>query len=554
MLAAAIGFIGMLLRQPLIVSFIAVGILAGPSGLDIAQSSEPIELLAELGVAILLFLVGIKLDLKLVRTLGAVSAATGLGQVLFTSVFGYLICLALGLDSRTSIYVAVALTFSSTIIIVKLLSDKREIDSLHGRIALGFLIVQDLVVVLAMIVLSAIGIGAREGSGGSEVFSVLAAGLLMLGVVLGFIRYVADPLTARLARSPELLISFAIALAAAFAAIGDAVGFGKELGGLLAGVALASTPFRDAIAARLAPLRDFLLLFFFIALGASLDLANLGRSGGEAAVLSLFVLIGNPLIVVAIMAALGYKRRTGFLAGLTVAQISEFSLIFMAMGVSLGHVSTEALGLVTLVGLITIAASTYMITYSHQLYAMFEPLLRPFDRLAIRRTAAAEDAGTDTEAHDTIVFGLGRYGGTIGRLLIAEGRRVLGVDFSPEAVRRWHRDDLPAVYGDASDPEFLTGLPLRSVDMVVLAIPDAEGGVNAHDTRTVLIQALKEAGFEGRVAVSTQRGGRRDELVAAGADIVLEPFRDAADRAVELLLSPHVAAPSPSEIEDQRTF
>ncbi|MGF1624044.1 MAG: cation:proton antiporter, partial [Alphaproteobacteria bacterium] len=257
-LAAGIGFIGLLLRQPLIVSYIAVGIIAGPSVLGIARSSEPIEFLAQLGIAVLLFLVGIKLDVKLIRTLGPVSLATGLGQVAFTSVVGFLICLALGMDALTSIYVAVALTFSSTIIIVKLLSDKREIDSLHGRIALGFLIVQDLVVVLAMIVLSAVGIGGQGEASAADVLFVLGAGVLMLLLVLVFVRYVANPLTERLARAPELLIGFAIALAASFAALGDGLGFGKELGGLLAGVSLASTPFRDAIAARLAPLRDFL--------------------------------------------------------------------------------------------------------------------------------------------------------------------------------------------------------------------------------------------------------------------------------------------------------
>src|SRR5690606_21818816 len=171
---------------------------------------------------------------------------------------------------------------------------------------------------------------------------------------------------------------------------GEAFGFGKELGGLLAGIALASTPFRDSIAARLAPLRDFLLLFFFIALGTSLDLGHMGASSLEAGLLALFVLVGNPLIVLLIMVAMGYKRRTGFLAGLTVAQISEFSLIFMAMGVRLGHVDADALGLVTLVGLITIAASTYMITYSHELYALCEPLLRGFERKRINRRAYDE--------------------------------------------------------------------------------------------------------------------------------------------------------------------
>ncbi|MFN3945851.1 MAG: cation:proton antiporter [Allosphingosinicella sp.] len=532
-LAAGVGFLGLLLRQPLIVSFIFVGIIAGPSGLAIAQSPEPIDLLAELGIAVLLFLVGIKLDVKLVRTLGLVSLATGLGQVAFTAGFGYLICLALGMDPVTAAYVAVALTFSSTIIIVKLLSDKREIDSLHGRIALGFLIVQDLVVVLAMIVLSAIGVGGRADAGPAEIAAVFGAGAAMLGVTLLFIRYLADPLTERLARAPELLIGFAIALAAAYAALGNALGFGKELGGLLAGVALASTPFRDAIAARLAPLRDFLLLFFFIALGARLDLANLGQSWIDASVLSAFVLIGNPLIVIAIMVALGYRRRTGFFAGLTVAQISEFSLIFMAMGVALGHVSADALGLVTLVGLITIAASTYMITYSHQLYARLEPALRIFDR----RSAHAEEKAFDGAdgAFDVILFGLGRYGGTIGRRLAADGRTVLGVDFSPLAVRRWRNDGLDAVFGDAADPEFVGALPLSRAAWVISSIPEQGGGVNHHDGRLVLLRALRDAGFTGRVAMTVHHQPDGDVLKAAGADLILEPFSDAADRAVDLL-------------------
>lgn len=454
-LAAGIGFVGLMLRQPLIVSFIAVGILAGPSVLGIARSDAQIDLLAELGIAVLLFLVGLKLDFNLVRTLGPVALVTGLGQVIFTTVFGFLIALALGLDARTAIYVAIALTFSSTIIIVKLLSDKREIDALHGRIALGFLIVQDVVVVIAMIALSAIGVGG--GSDGDSAFGdvlrVLGYGLAMLAFVVFFIRYIANPLVERLSRAPELLVSFAIGWAALLAAVGHYLGFGKELGGLLAGVSLASTPFREAISARLASLRDFLLLFFFIALGASLDLSVLGASVGPALVLSLFVLIGNPLIVLAIMGAMGYRKRTGFLAGLTVAQISEFSLIFMAMGVTIGHVNEEALGLVTLVGLVTIAASTYMITFSHQLYSVFEPFLGIFER---RRIDAEPDIDADAkQPHDVILFGLGRYGLGIAGALQDRGLSILGVDFSPEAVRNARGRGHDVIFGDATDPEFL---------------------------------------------------------------------------------------------------
>jgi len=534
-LAAGVGFVGLMLRQPLIVSFIAVGILAGPSVLGIAQSDAQIDLLAELGIAVLLFLVGLKLDFNLVRTLGPVALVTGLGQVLFTTVFGFLIALALGLDARTAIYVAVALTFSSTIIIVKLLSDKREIDALHGRIALGFLIVQDVVVVIAMIALSAIGVGS--GSDGdnalADVLRVLGYGLAMLAFVLLFIRYIADPLVERLSRAPELLVSFAIGWAALLAAVGHYLGFGKELGGLLAGVSLASTPFREAIAARLASLRDFLLLFFFIALGASLDLSLLGASVGPAIVLSLFVLIGNPLIVLAIMGAMGYRKRTGFLAGLTVAQISEFSLIFMAMGVTIGHVSEQALGLVTLVGLVTIAASTYMITFSHQLYAVFEPVLGIFER---RTTGAEPHAGAeDRQSHDVILFGLGRYGLGIAAALQERGLRVLGVDFSPEAVRYARTQGYDVIFGDVTDPEFLAHLPLQRVRWLVLAVPEHDTGVTHDDPRNGLLSAARDLGFEGKVAVAAHHDMAAAALSAAQADLVLMPYRDAAFAAARMI-------------------
>lgn len=544
-LAAGVGFVGLLLRQPLIVSFIAVGIVAGPSVLNIAQSNEQIDLLAELGIAVLLFLVGLKLDFNLVRTLGPVALVTGLGQVIFTTVFGFAIGLVLGLDALTAIYVAVALTFSSTIIIVKLLSDKREIDSLHGRIALGFLIVQDLAVVVAMIVLSAIGVGAGDDAAFSDVLVVLGYGLVMLCAVALFIHYAANPLVDRLSQAPELLVSFAIAWAVLLAAIGHYLGFGKELGGLLAGVSLASTSYREAIAARLTSLRDFLLLFFFIALGASLDLSVLGASVGPAIVLSLFVLIGNPLIVLIIMVTMGYRKRTGFLAGLTVAQISEFSLIFMAMGVTIGHVNDQALGLVTLVGLITIAASTYMITYSHQIYDRIEPILRIFDRPMI--ATQREDAPSSSQGHDVILFGLGRYGSGIAGVLREAGLRVLGVDFSPEAVRHARMEGYDVIFGDATDPEFVANLPLGAARWLVLAVPEHDIGLTHDDPRQALLRTVQDLGYNGKVAVTAHREQTALALTHAKADIVLMPYRDAAIAAARMILSGEAVADTPME-------
>jgi Kef-type K+ transport system membrane component KefB len=549
-LAAGVGLVGLALRQPLIVSFIAVGILAGPSVLGIARSPEHIQLLAELGVAVLLFLVGLKLDLKLIRTLGPVALTTGLGQVIFTSVIGFVICLGLGLDPLTSLYVAVALTFSSTIIIVKLLSDKREIDSLHGQIALGFLIVQDLVVVIAMVVLSAFGIGATADAPLLEVATTLVSGVALLAVVGLFIRYLADPLVRRVAKAPELLVCFVIGWAALLAALGDYLGLGKELGGLLAGVSLASTQFRESIATRMTSLRDFLVLFFFIGLGARLDLALLDQELVAAVLLSLFVLIGNPLIVLIIMGAMGYRKRTGLLAGLTVAQISEFSLIFMAMGLSIGHVDEQALGLVTLVGLITIGLCTYMITYSHQLYRWLEPLLDPFERRVPWREDREAKLGK-WQQFDVLLFGLGRYGTAIARRLKRHGLEVLGIDFNPEVIRSWRAPDMPVIYGDATDPEFVGTLPLGGAQWAVSAVPEHQTGVTHVDPRISLVQALRFHGFAGRIAVAAQRAADVDRLREAGAGLVLLPFQDAADHAVDLMLGGEPAERAVTDAETE---
>ncbi|MFN3595866.1 MAG: cation:proton antiporter [Rubricoccaceae bacterium] len=530
-LATALGLAGTLLRQPMIVAFIAAGILAGPGMLNIVHSAEAVELLSQISIAVLLFLVGLKLDVGLVKSLGRVAVATGLGQVAFTSLVGFVLCLAMGLDWRTALYVAVALTFSSTIIIVKLLSDKREVDALHGKIALGFLIVQDLFVVFAMVVVSALGLGGGEGSLGG--LAALGAGAaVLLGFAAVFIRYLAPPLTGLLSRSGELLVIFAVAWAAGLAAVADVIGLGKELGGLLAGVTLASTPVRDIIGARLASLRDFLLLFFFLSLGATMDLSTLGAQIGPAIVLSVFVLVGNPLIVLAIMGWMGYRRRTGFLAGLTVAQISEFSLIFLAMGIALGHVAPEAMGLVTLVGLVTITVSVYMITWSHHLYEWCAPYLGLFERKDPFREEEASTPDAGARPHDVLVLGMGRYGSRIAEGLAAEGLRPLAVDFDPEAVRAARARGLDALMGDASDPEFLAHLPLGGVRAAVSATTRAASPLTEADAHASALQALRELGFSGPVAVTVEDEDAGARYRAMGAALVLCPFADAADRAV----------------------
>lgn len=529
LLAAGCGAIALLLRQPLIVAFIVVGILAGPAGLNWVHSADQVDLLAKLGIALLLFVVGLKLDVHLIRSMGRVALATGLGQVLFTSATGFGLCLLLGLDLVPSLYVGVALTFSSTIIIVKLLSDKREIDALHGRIAVGFLIVQDIVVVMAMIILSAFA-GETAGAGSlGGLIGVLVTGGAFLTTVGLAMRYLLPGLLTRIAVSSELLVLFAIAWGVSLASLGDVLGFSKEIGAFVAGVSLASSPFREAIVSRLVSLRDFLLLFFFLSLGAQQDLRYLGTQLGPAAVLSIFVLVGNPLIVMIIMGWMGYRKRTGFLAGLTVAQVSEFSLILGSMALSLGHIEAPVLGLITLVGLITIGVSTYMILYSHQLYQWLGPWLGLFERRIVHAQELDRDETPAERTVDTIIFGLGRYGSRIGEGLRARGWRVLGIDFDPQAVQDAESRGWSARYGDAEDPELLQSLPLRGCRWVLCTSALA-------DTNVTLLDALRRQGYHGRVALMARIPSDVARLGRAGPDLILCPHLDAADLAVERLL------------------
>jgi Kef-type K+ transport system membrane component KefB len=497
--------------------------------LGIVTAHEQIDLLAQIGVAILLFIVGLKLDLQHIRHIGPVALATGLGQLFFTIVFGFLLIMLMGKSMMEALYVGVALTFSSTIIIVKLLSDKREIDSLHGRIAVGFLIVQDLAVVLAMMTMSAMR------SGGDAAISEVMLSLLWRVsaaaiVVYLLMRYILPKWVALMAKSQELLLIFAIAWGTGFAAVGEMIGFSKEAGAFLAGFTLASTVYRDAIHARLGGIRDFLLLFFFIDLGAKLDLSTLGAEFWPALVLSVFVLIGNPLIVMAIMGYMGYRKRTGFLAGLTVAQISEFSIIFVAMGITIGHVGVEALSLTTLVGLITITLSTYMILFSHRLYEWLSPWMGWFERHKPFREMEVESNSVEQRRADVIVFGMGRYGGSLLLGLKKAGLSVIGVDFDPETLRTMRQHDLPVFYGDCTSTEFLESVPLSSARWVVSALPDLASNRS-------LLDALQHHHYQGEIAIVAREGIEEGLHSGENPPTVIYPMQNAVDYTVETIFN-----------------
>ncbi|MEX0967581.1 MAG: cation:proton antiporter [Bacteroidia bacterium] len=515
-LAAVLGMIGRLLKQPLIVMFIVLGILVGPSALDIVKSEENIHLLAEIGIAILLFIVGLKLDLHIIKSIGKVALITGLGQVVFTSLFGYLIGISLGFSSLHSFYIAIALTFSSTIIIVKLLSDKKEIDSLHGQIAIGFLIVQDLVVILLMIVLT--GMGQQEELTLLEsATKTILSGAFMVALVFVSMKWILPRLTFRLAKSQELLILFAIAWAVGLNALSEWLGFSGEVGAFLAGVTLTSSEFREVISNRLVSIRDFLLLFFFINLGVNIDLGIIGSQVPAAIIFSVFVLAGNPLIVLIIMGLLGYRKRTSFLAGLTVAQISEFSLIFAGLGFSLGHLNQETLGLITLVGMITIGLSTYLILYSHHIYEFLSPALELFQKKNTHRESEMDQV--PEQSVDVIIMGNGRFGNSISEILEQhENINYLAIDFDPQIVRSWRSKGRNIMYGDLEDPEMLEHIPFQKAKCIINTLPDTE--VSLH-----LVKELKRRQYGGELYIIARHEKDKEIVSEYGPGHILLPHQ-----------------------------
>ena len=363
------------INQPLILAYLIAGVILTQIYVG-DLSTDIFHALAQIGIAFLLFLVGINMDIRVLKEVGRTSVLTGVGQVLFTALVGYYIALWLGFAPTVAFYISIALTFSSTIIIIKLLTDKNDLEALYGKIAIGFLLVQDLIVILLLIFI----VGWENGTlSGWNLTSVVIKGLLLFALAFLF-HHAFKRFMHIIGKSQELLFLVVISWCFFLAMMAHWFAFSIEIGAFLAGIALASLPYKTDIMNKIKPLRDFFLILFFVVLGSQMSLGLVKGMLVPAIIFSLFVLIGNPLIVMVLMGMLGYKSRNSFLAGLTVAQISEFSLILIALGVTLEHIPEEIVGLVTLIGIITIAASAYMITYGNKLYEWLAPYLKVFER------------------------------------------------------------------------------------------------------------------------------------------------------------------------------
>jgi len=510
--AAILAILFRYLKQPPILAYILTGVILGPLAIIYLQSQEILRSLSEIGITLLLFMLGLELRFSELRAVGKISIITGIGQIVFTTLVGFVIATLLGFSQTAAFYIAIALTFSSTIIIVKLLSDKKDLNSLYGKISVGFLLVQDFVAILALIFLS--GFAAGDGVSAYSFLIVILKAVVIFGWVIFLSRKFLPVITNRLARSEETLFLFSIAWAFGIAALvaSPLIGFSIEIGGFLAGLALANTYESYQITTRIRPLRDFFIIIFFVMIGMGLSISSISEILIPGILFSLFVLIGNPLIVMTILGLLGYRKRTGFLAGLTVAQISEFSLIIMFMGARLGHISDQDVALITFVGAITFILSTYMIINGNKLYRLLSPYLDIFERENIHEKNVKS---RDYKNH-IVLIGARRMGSGILEALIGNSEDVVVVDFNPDIIQRLKEEGIESYFGDIADLEIQDLVALSDARLVISTVSDMEDNL-------LLLQSLKKLKKKPKVVMLALEKFEAKILYENGADYVVVP-------------------------------
>lgn len=536
--AAVVSLIGRKFSVPSIVSYILAGLVLGPilgviaPGADGAPTSD-LETISEIGIVLLLFLVGLELSLKEIRGVGMVAVAAGLGQVVFTAAGGFALSMMLGFGVMESLFISTALTFSSTVVVVKVLDQKGELASLYGRIAVGIFLVQDLVVIAVLTVLA--GLGSTEdaagGAAGGITFAsgaravgvamVSMAGLLVVTLLVA--RYILPRLFALVVGSARAAMVWSLAWCFVLVEVAHLLGLSVEIGSFLAGLSLAQLPWRHDLKRRVHPLMNFFIAVFFVSLGSQMNFAEAAAEWPAAVVLSLFVLIGNPLIFMLIITRFGYTRRTSFYTSVTVAQISEFSFIFIALGVSMGFIGSRITSMVATVGLVTIVSSVYLIIYNRQLYELCERLglFRLFRDVEVDKENQADEP--EPENH-IVVVGMNALGRRLVERLAGRGETVVAIDNDAQKLM-----GLPGQtrLGDISYMDTLTaaGLPRARLAISALKIEEAN---------RLFVHRCRSLGVPVAVHVFDRASG--DDIKALKPDCIIDS-KQAANEQLEALLA-----------------
>lgn len=464
--AAVFAFAGKMVRMPTIVCYILAGIFLGPI-CYIVQLDHSLELISELGIALLLFLVGLELSFEKIKDLGQVALILGSLQVLLTAVSGYLLAHFMGFTVLESLFLGAAVTFSSTVVVIKLLDQKGVMKQLYARISVALFLAQDIVVIAALTVLSSY----NEAEAVTPITMLLnlakAFGgmIALLASVLLAARYLLPRPFAWAARSPDTVFIWALCWCFIIVLLAHQFHLSVEIGAFLAGIAIAQLPIHEDLHRRLHPLMTFFIAIFLVTLGIKMDLSNLTAILPHAIGLSLFVLIVKPLIVFSILSFMRYSEYTAFQAAIATAQVSEFAFILLAMGTTKNLIDSHIVALGGLTGLLTIACSAYLVQYSEPLYQHVHTwkLLSLFK---IKRKADPE-VSVNCVGH-IVVIGMNTLGREIVTRLAKRGEHVLAIDTDPEKLKGLEPAD--TLIGNIEYESVVEEIGMRQARVVVSAL------------------------------------------------------------------------------------
>ncbi|HUD06090.1 MAG TPA: cation:proton antiporter [Candidatus Saccharimonadales bacterium] len=507
-IAAGMALIMRLIRQPLIIGYILTGILVGPSILHLTKTPQTITTFSDIGIALLLFIIGLGLNPKVIKEVGRIATVVGVIQVGLTVLLGWAGGRLFNLDQTESLILGAALAFSSTIIILKLLSDKKEQSRLYGKISIGILVLQDLLAMVVLLLLT-----AKHGSSQFSVHDIEQLAMKGIGIALGvFIIsvFLLPRLQKIIAGSQESLFLFAIGWGFGIAALFQKAGFSIEVGALIAGISLASLPYTQEMSARLRSLRDFFLVVFFISLGTRLNFASLHHFMGLIIFSLAVVVIFKPLVVLTIMGLLGYTKHTSFKTALAIGQVSEFSLVIIILADQQDLVTSGLVSTITLVALVSIAVSSYLIIYNDQIYKLLEKYLAVFEKHHKRFEREIR------RHYDIMLFGYSKGGHEFIKVFKNLKKPFVVIDYDPDALEMLEHQKVHCIFGDANDLELLEETGLNKIRMLVSTISD-------HKTNVFLASLLSKINPKCVTIVHADTVEQAEALYELGASYVMLP-------------------------------
>lgn len=519
--AWVLGVAAQLIGQPVILAYLVGGFLIGPSGLGLVRSQESIAVISELGLIFLLFMIGLEIDLKKIVSSGRVILVSAGVQIAGCCLLGIGLFLLLGLPLGgghwDALYVGVAAALSSTVIIVKVLYDKREIDTLPGRVTLGILVMQDLFVILFLAVEPSL-----DDLRASVILLSLArvAGLVATALLVS--RYLLPWLFYRIARLPELVLVGALAWCLFLSQLAEELHLSREMGALVAGVSLSTFPYALDVSAKVTSLRDFFVTLFFVGVGMTIPMPTWAMVG-FAGILVLFVLVSRLLTTVPTLYVLRQGLRASLLPAINLSQLSEFSLVLLQIGVAAGHIGTDTKAATSIAFVVLAAISTFAMGRSDGIVRFLVPALK---RLGIRdldhASAAAEQGGSDGAR--IMLLGFFRTASSLIAELEAHRPTTLDqlavVDFNPVVFRTLKERGVHVVYGDIAQRDTLVHAGAARADILICSVPDflLKGTTNER-----LVRQLRAINPKAVIIAPSDLVKDVDALYAAGADYVMVP-------------------------------